>query len=124
MTKFIVGDRVRDVSGHYKTYGLDKSPIGTLVSWDDPHWRISWDVDIGAVAWSDDQIELAQDGPVRTETVTRHVIVPGDYQVYAVSRVHETGVNLSVSDGLYDAKALRQFARGLVSMAEVLEQKS
>jgi len=62
-------------------------------------------------------------GPVRTETVTRMVIVPGDYEVYCVTRVHPTGVNLSIGGGLFDASDLRKFARGLVSMAEALEEK-
>jgi len=74
--------------------------------------------------------ETQEAGPVRTETVTRKVIVPGVYGRAEVDSVYDGGVNLKFrttfgsSSGIwtFSASELRSLGRLAISLAEALEQ--
>lgn len=84
MSKFKIGDRVKDVTGHYKYYQLEESPIGTLKAHNGYTWTVDWDTDIGPDCWADDQLELANPSPVRSKTI--YEIVTGVYGRISVSQ--------------------------------------
>jgi hypothetical protein len=140
MSKFKVGDRVRDISDyHRKVHDLAVSPEGTILRRDDPSggWVIEWDVnEMGPVNWHDDDLELVD--PVSAEealpvrTVTRLEIVEGRYGHNGNVLVTHSQLDACVfirfhiddSGRHYNANDLREMGRIINSLAEALEWKS
>lgn len=85
------------------TYGYGEDPFDLIEEWADT---------------------AQESGPVRTETVTRMVIVPGTYGNLVVGVDDDpTGfVRVGLGRELMNASELRAAARVFVSLAEALEQ--
>lgn len=134
MSKFKVGDRVRDITKHSAMMGLEKAGEGNLASLSEHGWTVSWDNKMmGPIAWEDDQLELVVspkpvEGPARTRTVTE--IVPGTYGRVRINIGLRGTVLLGVEDGIdtqqthWTAHELRALCSLANSLAEALEENA
>jgi hypothetical protein len=121
MSKFKIGDRVKDVTGHYKSYQLEESPIGTLKAYNGYTWTVEWDTDIGPDCWSDEQLELVSPSPVKARTV--YEILPGIYGAIQVQKVYPDGINLYANPGRWSAEDITEAISTLTAIRDALQDQ-
>lgn len=76
MSKFKIGDIVRDISGYSRTVGYDTPAVGKIVEpYKGDTWTVEWNhAECGKVCWNDSQLELVTPQPLPVRSVTRLVI--------------------------------------------------
>jgi hypothetical protein len=120
MSKFKIGDKVRDVSPHGPGLGHG---AGTIVGREHDTWVIDWDATPhGRINWHDDQIEhLTPPGPVVTETVKRIVEWSGDGVTVSV---HPDGkISIDVRMLTRKPERVKAAIAVLTQLADALEDK-
>jgi len=142
MSAFKIDDKVRRLCAgngrdHHVFYGsINKISAvgedGALSLYGDKDQTPGWSPSFFELVEDKDSFEPApqEAGPVRAETVTRTIIVPGRYGCVTVkSETNGSRVQLEIEttcDGLktwYDADELRAAARVFNSLAEALESQ-